>query len=70
MLANVAADFEADRFRRPQMDLGGQRKLGNLASIAFGGEDLSTVYLGTLFGERIAHFRSPIRGAEPVHWNF
>ena len=69
-LEAVAAAFEADRFGRAEMDIGARRSLGNLSSIAFGGNDLDTVYLGSLFGEQIFHFRSPIKGAEPVHWAF
>ena len=35
-----------------------------------GGPDLKTVYLGSLFGTRVATFRSPIAGAKPVQWDF
>lgn len=66
----VEAAFHDDRFGREEIDAGKCRPLGNLASIAFGGPDLKTVYLGSLHGTQIATFRSPIAGAEPVHWNF
>lgn len=69
-LRQVAEAFEEDRFGRDEMDAGRSRPLGNLASIAFGGNDLRTVYLGSLHGERLASFRSPIAGAEPIHWAF
>jgi hypothetical protein len=39
-------------------------------TIGFGGPDLKTVYLGSLFGRQIATFRSPIAGAAPVQWEF
>jgi len=39
-----------------------------LASVTFGGSDLSTVYLGSLRGTTIPFFRSPVAGAAPVHW--
>ena len=55
---------------RADVDAGGQRSLRNVSSIAFGGRDLRTVYLGCLQGDRIASFRSPIAGAAPAHWNF
>ncbi|WGF88129.1 SMP-30/gluconolactonase/LRE family protein [Marinivivus vitaminiproducens] len=64
------AAFQNDTYNRSHLDAGGKRTLGNLSGIAFGGEDLRTVYLGSLFGSRIARFRSPIAGAEPVHWKF
>jgi hypothetical protein len=52
------------------VELGARSPLRNIASVAFGGADLKTVYLGNLAGDRIATFRSPIAGAEPVQWRF
>lgn len=39
-----------------------------MASISFGGEDLKTVYLGSLQGTRIPSFRSPVAGQKLRHW--
>ena len=39
-----------------------------MASITFGGPDLKTVYLGSLMGNRIPYFRSPVAGLPMVHW--
>lgn len=39
-----------------------------MASITFGGPDLSTVYLGSLRGDTLPSFRSPVAGQPPVHW--
>ncbi|MEO3386507.1 SMP-30/gluconolactonase/LRE family protein [Mesorhizobium sp. CAU 1741] len=39
-----------------------------LASLTFGGPDLKTVYLGSLKGNTIPHFRSPVAGLPMVHW--
>jgi SMP-30/Gluconolactonase/LRE-like region len=58
-----------NRLSRADIDAGRDRTLGNLSSVTFGGPDLKTVYLGSLFGERIATFRSPIAGAAPPHWH-
>ena len=55
---------------RSDIDAGRAGVLGNLASVAFGGPDLKTVYLGSLFGSRIATFRSPVAGARPPHWDY
>ncbi len=66
----LQAAFDQGRFDRDMIDIANQRPLANLSSIAFGGPDLKTVYMGCLGGERIATFRSPIAGAVPVHWNF
>lgn len=69
-LKRVVDAFENGTFGRPEVDSGRNRTLANLSSLAFGDEDLRTVYLGSLFGERIGYFRTPIKGAEPIHWNF
>jgi hypothetical protein len=39
-----------------------------MASVAFGGPDLRTVYLGSLAGTRLPCFRSPVAGLPPAHW--
>jgi sugar lactone lactonase YvrE len=39
-----------------------------MASVTFGGPDLRTVYVGSLKGNRIPYFRSPIPGLPMVHW--
>jgi sugar lactone lactonase YvrE len=62
--------FASGGLDRAGVDAGGQRSLRNVSSIAFGGPDLRTVYLGCLAGDRIASFRSPMAGARPPHWDF
>jgi sugar lactone lactonase YvrE len=44
--------------------------LRNISSIAFGGPDLKTAYLGNLMGDAIQSFRAPVAGMRPAHWNF
>lgn len=39
-----------------------------MASVTFGGSDLSTVYIGSLRGTNIPFFRSPVPGLPMVHW--
>lgn len=39
-----------------------------MASIAFGGPDLRTVYLGSLAGHTLPWFRSPVAGLPLSHW--
>jgi sugar lactone lactonase YvrE len=39
-----------------------------MASITFGGQDLKTVYVGTLKGTTIPYFTSPVAGLPMVHW--
>lgn len=38
------------------------------ASVTFGGPDLKNVYIGSLRGNRIPWFRSPVAGLPMVHW--
>jgi len=40
-----------------------------MASVTFGGADLSTVYIGSLLGTTLPTFRSPVPGQPLVHWN-
>ncbi|EEA04598.1 SMP-30/Gluconolaconase/LRE domain protein [Burkholderia sp. H160] len=40
-----------------------------MASITFGGDDLRTVYLGSLGGTALASFRSPVAGLALPHWS-
>jgi hypothetical protein len=46
------------------------RVLPNVTSIAFGGPDLRTAYVGSVSGTQLAVFRSPVAGAPPVHWHW
>jgi sugar lactone lactonase YvrE len=69
-LEEVEKAFNDGTYNRSHLDSGKNRPLANLSGIGFGGPDLKTVYLGSLFGTRVAHFRSPIAGAVPVHWHF
>lgn len=40
-----------------------------MASLTFGGPDLSTVYLGSLMGTTLPYFRSPVAGQPMSHWH-
>lgn len=53
---------------RQHLDRAAGRVLRNISSLAFGGPDLRTAYLGCLQGDAIASFRSPIAGHPPFHW--
>jgi gluconolactonase len=39
-----------------------------MASVTFGGPDLRTVYLGSLGGNTLSCFRSPVAGLRLAHW--
>jgi sugar lactone lactonase YvrE len=45
-------------------------RLQQVTSIAFGGPDRRTAYLGSLHGTCLYRFRAPVAGAPPSHWGF
>jgi hypothetical protein len=69
-VAAAEAAYARGQLSRADIDSGGSRSLGNVSSVAFGGPDLRTVYLGSLAGHRLPSFRSPFAGAPPPHWHF
>jgi sugar lactone lactonase YvrE len=69
-VAWVEEAFRANQLGRPHMDTNPATKLRNLSSIAFGGPDLRTGYLGCLLGEQIAQVQLPVSGVRPVHWHY
>ena len=66
----LEAAFVAGTLNRPQLSAARGRRLQNITSLAFGGADLRTVYMGCLAGDSLATFRSPVAGVQPVHWNW
>ncbi len=66
----VEAAYEKDEMARPHLDTAAGKILKNISSLAFGGADLKTAYLGCLLDESIYRFKSPIAGHAPTHWNF
>jgi len=69
-LAWVEEAFLDGTMGRPHLDRAAGRVLKNISSIAFGGPDLRTAYLGCLLGDGIATFHSPVAGCAPVHWTY
>jgi sugar lactone lactonase YvrE len=62
--------FTTGALELAHVDACGGRFLKNISSIAFGGADLRTAYLGCLKGDSVASFRSPIAGHPPAHWRY
>jgi SMP-30/Gluconolactonase/LRE-like region len=62
--------FIADEMDRPHLDNVKSQYLKNISSIAFGGPDRRTGYLGCLLGNRVAMVRMPVAGLVPVHWSY
>jgi sugar lactone lactonase YvrE len=67
-MARLADALDGHKLTRPMLMNNQSKKLKNISSIAFAGEDLKTAVLGCLGGETLATFRLPIAGAEPAHW--
>ena len=55
---------------RPHLDRITGRVLKNVSSLAFGGADLRTAYVGCLLGDSIAVFDAPVAGHPPAHWRY
>jgi sugar lactone lactonase YvrE len=62
--------LHARQLTRPMIHESHSRMLGNTSSIAFGGPDRRTAYLGSLAGDRLATFRAPAPGVAPAHWDW
>lgn len=69
-VAWVERAYVAGEIDRPHLDGVKSRMLRNISSIAFGGDDRRTVYLGCLLDDAIYAFRSPVAGLAPAHWNW
>ncbi len=68
-MAQTEAMFQRGALDTARLNLRLGSVLANVSSLAFGGEDLRTAYLGCLKGEAIATFQMPVAGVPPIHWN-
>ena len=62
--------FQRGQLGRPHLDNIKSRFLKNMSSLAFGGKNLHTAYLGCLLGDSIGCLSLPVSGFPPVHWNY
>ncbi len=60
----------ARELTRPMLSAARGRRLKNITSLAFGGVDLRTAYMGCLGGDALAVFHSPVAGLAPAHWHW
>jgi sugar lactone lactonase YvrE len=67
-LAWVEQAYRTGEMARPHLDTVRSRRLRNISSLAFGGPDLRTAYLGCLLGDAVATFAAPVAGHPPPHW--
>jgi sugar lactone lactonase YvrE len=69
-LATVERAYASGGLGRPELDHPRSKVLKGIASLAFGGPDLRTAYVGCLLDNRLAVFRPPVAGVPPVHWDY
>ena len=67
---SVERAYLSGEMRREHVDRSPARKLPGLSSLAFGGTDLRTAYLGVLLGKRLPHVRLSVPGQPMVHWGW
>ncbi|WP_278488599.1 SMP-30/gluconolactonase/LRE family protein [Achromobacter insolitus] len=66
----LEAEYLANRLSRPMVYDNHSKTLQNITSLAFGGPERKTAYMGCINGSRLAVFDSPVAGLKPVHWNW
>ena len=69
-IAWVEEAFQNDAMGRPHLDRCAGKVLKNISSLAFGGADRRTAFLGCLLGDSLACFQTPVSGHSPGHWNY
>lgn len=69
-LAQLEGAHGEHRLTRAELTRPLPTTLKNISSLAFGGPDRRTAYLGSVAGDRLATFRSPVAGVAPVHWDW
>ncbi len=69
-VAEVERQLTDGTLRGPKIHEVRSRKLANLTSLAFGGPDLKTAYMGVISGDAILRFQSPVAGLPMAHWDW
>lgn len=68
-LERIEQVLQTEGLQREHMDQITAEVAKSISSIAFGGKDRKTVFLGNLLDDRIYTFQSPVAGVAPSHWN-
>lgn len=61
--------FQAGEMGRPHLDSNPSRKLRNISSLAFAGENLDRIVFGCLLGDCLPWIHSPVRGSPMSHFH-
>ena len=64
----VEAAYARGEMARAHMDAPMNARLKNISSIAWTGETMTTVMLGSLLSDRLFSFETTHQGVEPLHW--
>jgi len=70
VIESVESAFQAGEFAKGHGIAVPPAMLGDVSSIAFGGLDLKTAYLGALNADKIAYTRLPVAGQPLSHWYY
>jgi sugar lactone lactonase YvrE len=66
----LARDFDSGVLVEGQATLDQPwQRMGSLSSVAFGGRDRRTLYIGCLLDTRIYRMSVPVQGLRPSHWD-
>ena len=68
-LAEVEKAFQAGQMGREHLDNIQTEFMQSISSIAFGGPNRRTAYLGNLLDTKLYTFDSPVAGYPPAHWD-
>jgi sugar lactone lactonase YvrE len=69
-LAWVEVAYQGNSMGRPHLDNVKSKRLKNTSSIAFGGDDLCTGFIGCLLGDHVTTLNMPVAGHPPAHWEY
>ena len=64
----IEKQFKNSNLTKKNMSNVKSKILKNISSLAFGGNDLKTIYLGCLLDEKIYYFKNKIKGLQPAFW--
>ena len=67
-IAEVERLLDEGLLRGPKIHEVHAERLPNLTSLAFGGPELKTAYMGVISGDCVLSFQSPIAGLPMAHW--
>ena len=68
-LAKTEAAYKSDNLCSKHLASTGQTQLKNISSLAFGGKDLTTAYLGNLLDSQLYYFETGVQGHALPHWD-